>query len=808
MKKIKRSQRLTQKQKNANKKQWYIENINLLDIHHYDSDLGYGGVSEQKRMKVNYELFNNILDLADFEYVCTPYGSEVGELPAKMTNRDIVSGKIKAILGMEMKRSLPWKPVAINPEATSRREKEEMDRIKQYVIDYIMQPIREQAEIESQQQIKGNELTQQEIAQIKQQVEQTVQSQTPDEVKRYMERDYQDPIEVMSQQLTEYLIKAKDIKRKFIKAYKHGLISGKEVLYVGIFNGEPDVWNVNPMRFCYDNSYDNELIEDGEFASCEYRLYPSQIVSLFGDELTDQEIDNIYETWSGFGMSESDDLFIRYENRLDYDSNNTIKVLHTTWKSLRKIGFLSYLDESGQVQEIIVDENYKIDRTNGDIKIEWEWIPEVYEGWKIKSGEPIYLRMRPISGQFKDINNLHHCKLPYHGIVYDNMNSEVTSLMDRIKAYQYYFNLLWYRFELLLASDKGKKVLMNINVVPDSMGIDMKTWAYYLDTMGIMWYNPNEEGTGHMDAGSIAKEIDLTFTGQLNEYINMMEYVRQQCGRSVGILDNVEGQIDNNAAVKNTQQSLINTSNILEPYFEVHDQVKKNVLQALLETAKVAYSNKESVKTSYALDDLSIAILNVDIGKLDSETVGIFIGDSSESNEARETIKSLSHAAMQNQKIELSDAITLVRTKSLAVAEETLKVAEQNRRDHELQIQEQQRQTQAEQGERELQAKREEHEMEKELVILKAEEDRKTELLKGAMIGMSYNPDADSDGDGENDFFEIAKHGLEAEIKRSQQQLEREKFEHQKKVDQKKLDNEAQKIQNDKAKINSSKNKS
>ena len=51
------------------------------------------------------------------------------------------------------------------------------------------------------------------------------------------------------------------------------------------------------------------------------------------------------------------------------------------------------------------------------------------------------------------------------------------------------------------------------------------------------------------------------------------------------------------------------------------------------------------------------------------------------------------------------------------------------------------------------------------------------------MVGASFNPDTDNDGDGENDYIEIAKHGLDADIKRDKSSLDREKFEHQKEQD-------------------------
>jgi len=118
---MKTTERLSINQKNANNKAWYKQQADSLDVKHTDINTGNHGISEYKRMKVNYDLFNNILNIRDFEYVCRPFGSEVGELPAQMVNRDIVSGKIKAILGMELKKPFSWSVIATNPEATTRK---------------------------------------------------------------------------------------------------------------------------------------------------------------------------------------------------------------------------------------------------------------------------------------------------------------------------------------------------------------------------------------------------------------------------------------------------------------------------------------------------------------------------------------------------------------------------------------------------------------------------------------------------------------------------------------------------------------
>lgn len=796
-------ERLSYKQKNSHNKKWYKDKTDLLDNRHTESMYNENrtdGVSEHKRMKVNYDLFNNILNLADFEYVCKPYGAEVGELPAKMTNRDITSGKIKAVLGMEMKKGFSYKVLATNPEATTRKEQAEFNDIKQYVINEIMKPIRQETELKYQEQLQNKELTEQEKQEILKQLEQEISSKTPDEVKKYHQRDHQDPVEIMSHQLLEYLFQKCEAQRKFNKAFLHGLLTSRLLYYVGNFNGKPDFWNVNPMSLNFSKSDDEDFIQNSEWATCEYFMTPSTIIKYFGKELKDSEIDTIYEEWPNGGSRaevSDEDLFSQIDNKYDYNNQGDIRVLHSTFKGLRKIGFLKYKDEQDNIQETLVNEGYELNEDFGDIEVKWEWIPEVYETWKIKISKPIYLRMRPIPGQFKDINNIYECKLPYYGAIFDNINSEETSLMDRLKTYQYYYNIVMFRLETLLASDKGKKILMNINSIPRLKGMKTKEWAYFFDTSSFSWFDPGEEGSNYNDVNTVAKVLDMSLVSDIEKYIKIAAYIKQQAGDSVGITEAVEGQVSPNQSVRNNQQNLIQTSNILEPYFSLHDHVKKHVLQALIENAKIAYSNEDSVKLSYVLDDGSTRLLNLDIGKLDNDTLGVFVNNTAKAAEAKELIRQLTHAALQNQKVELSDIISVVRQEGVAEAEETLKVAEQNRREFEEKLQKDRLEAEAEQSEKIRQREREKHEEDKELIILKEEERRKTEIVKGGLVGASFNPDQDKDRDGINDFVEIARHGLDAEIRQTKQQLERDQFEHQKEVDKKKLEQEDKKLANE-----------
>lgn len=798
-----RKHTLSRKQRNKKKKAWYKEKVDELDLNHKSLHTpDENGMTPYKRMKVNYDLFNNILDLDDLKQVCKPFADLFDGGPVKITNKDIISGKIKVLLGMESKRPFPYRILATNPEATTRREEEEFRLIKEYVVNSIVAPIREEIELQAAQEIQGRELTDQEVQEIRQSIEEQIEARTPESVKKYMSREYQDPAEQQSHQLLELLIEDTKIKDKFNTCFKHACLSAGEYMYVGNVRGKPDAIPVNSLRFNFDRSPDNDFVEDGEWATYEFRMTPSEVVSFFPDELTENEINRIYEAARNRGNYDVDgehiDLFAVNDREEDYDNSRYITVLHCVWKAPRKIGFLKYVGLNGEVQETMVDETYVLNPDFGDLEIEWEYPPETHEAWKIKISDPIYVRMRPIPGQFKDPDNLYESKLPYYGINFDGLNSKSTAPIDRLKNYQYSYNTIHYRIDKLAASDKGKRALMNINAVPDKIG--MKKWQQFAEDSPYMWFDPNQEGTTYNDVNTIAKILDFSLISDIKNYLELAEHIRMQAGRSIGITDEMEGQSQPRQAVRNVQQNLMQSSNIIEPYFMAHDLFKKNVLTALLETAIVTYSSEETLKLPYVLDDLSVELLNVDIGLLDRSTLGIYVSDSGEVQEIKQTIEQLAHAAMQNGSIEMSDVLKVMKQKGLLEAEETLRLAEDRRREFELQRDREQTQALAEENERQHERARELHEQEKEKIILKEEQRRETEIIKAALLGASFNPDLDKDRDGENDFLEIARKGIETQIKQSKEQREREEFEHKKEVDKKKLEQQDKKLEIDRAK--------
>ena len=227
------------------------------------------------------------------------------------------------------------------------------------------------------------------------------------------------------------------------------------------------------------------------------------------------------------------------------------------------------------------------------------------------------------------------------------------------------------------------------------------------------------------------------------------------------------------------------------------------MLTGLLEVAKVCYSENTPRKLTYVVDDMSLKTLTIEPALLDNSTLGLFVDDGGKAKEIKDFITTLAQSAVQNNQAKIPDIIAVLKQDSISVAEDILRKSQK-----ELQEETMAAQKSKQESEERLEALKQESEErkrahEKEIVVLKEEERRKTVIAQAALTGASFNPDQDADNDGLNDFLEIAKQGLDADIKKSKQQLDREKFEHQKIVDAQKneLDKKKLAVQKQKNKI-------
>lgn len=671
-----------------------------------------GSRTSREAKQINYDLFNSIINLEDFSYVTKPYGVDIhdsiGNLPANFQDYNIVRSSVLQLVGEELKRPFTYKVVSTSGEG-----------FNQFLQD------------------KKEALENSYLAILKNALGEKVEEESPAEVEKYFTNSYTNNIEITANKLLNHVEKSLKLKNHFIRGFQNALTCAEEVYYAGIFNNEPVLIPWNPIHFECDKNQDSLFIEDCDWAVGRMWLDRGQILDWFGDKLTDKDRDNlrsaeIFNATASYGQSP--EVITTTYPHYNYTGTKILMQL-VTWKSEKKIGTATYLDQNGQVQKKVVDENFKIPaELKGEITVEWNWIPRTWIG--VQVGPTIFFAYES-PYQFNTVDNPYKCKLPFIGRIYNNINSKPTSLVDLIKPYQYLYNIIWYRLELEFAKAKGKKFVMDIAQIPKSKGWTVEQWMYYFDTLGIAFVNSAEEGR-EGDPNSISKfnqftGIDMTLSNSINGYFSMLNKIEEAVENITGISRQRKGQVNTSETVGGVERSIVQSNALTEIYFHEHSMVKEKVLEHLLEICKIAYANNEQGKLVF--DEFSRNILNT--SSLLNTDFGLYVSDSIKDNGILEQLKGLAKEGIASGTLQFSNFVTLLKSNSIAEVENSIKDSEERKQ----KLQEQQnaiQQQQIESNERIAREKMDRDEAQKQLD--REARLREAEIRALGTVGMS-NPD-------------------------------------------------------------------
>jgi hypothetical protein len=648
--------------------------------------------------QVNYNLVNSIFREEDFIYITDPYGlsNTFGEAPARMENYNIIRNVIEFLKGDDLRRPFGFSAVAENGEAISTRQEYKANMLKQALAQYIQSEEAKYGLAQPPVDADGN----------------PVQPQTPHQIEEYMTYSYKDIAEKQTNDILNYLIKKEDIVLKFTEGWEHGLISGEEIYYVGISYDEPILRVVNPLYFDYDKNPDVKTIEDAQWTREERFMTVGEILDEYREYLTEDDLIALDEEYVGLSESVSKfDAFPGYSYDSYITGNMTtantrrakyINVNVCCWKTWKKIGFFSYTDpENNQPRSQIVDEDFKVPNEfkllNIPYTLEWEWINEVWSGVKI--GNLIYLNIGPIENQCRTANNPSLCKMPYVGRIYSATNSVSVSMVDLLKKYQFIYNTMWYRLEVEIAKAQGKKMVIDLAQIPESKGVDLDKWLYYFTNVGIAFINSLEEGRPG-DANSVSKfnqftSIDMTVSQSIGQYISVINKIEEAVERVSGVSRQRLGDTFSSESATGIQNSVVQSSIITEFMFYNHNKVKERVLAQLVEAAKIAYQNNKTI--TYVTDDMQRVFLTVDSERLNNSDIGIFISNTTKDLDVKQKIEGLLQAALQNDKISMSEIIRVYKSNSIAELDNITKQVdarmqqqEEQERQHAMEMQQQQ----------------------------------------------------------------------------------------------------------------------
>ena len=728
-----------------------------------DESSYYG--NEKVELQAYYDVYNGILSDNQYAYVKNPYNTSKGKernYPARIRNYPIIKQAIDLLLGEKANRPFNYQVVSLNEDSVNTFLEQQNQAVLTSIQNRFLQQL-EQMGVDTQ----GN-APQQEEPEIQAVIEE-------------QESSYRDRRSRMGQDSLDYMIYYCDIFDKYQTALVDWLVAGEVYTYKYVYKDDVYTEVVSPLDIEYDKSPDTQFVEDGDWVTRRKIMTVSQVIDRFHDVLTPEEIDNLEKPEE----HRESGLYFPYfwGSEEEYQSKGRlIEVIHGQWKSFRKVGEIRYVDEYGITQTLVVDETYKPEQGE---QIEWTWINQTWEGFRIDGR--IYKLIRPVRETRKKMDNISENKLTYNGRKYSNRHSPNTSLVKLGIPYQILYNIFHYRYELAVAKNKGKIILMDINTIPTEHGWDEDKFMYHADGSGFVFVDSQVEGKLGRNTFNQWSVLDATLGDYIASLLDMMKAIKEEWEELVGITRPRKGQTTPSEGLGVTRQAIFQGSIITEETFRKFEKFEEKELQGLLDLSKYAW--RDGKKAMYLNSDMRRAVLEVD-GQIHQETeYAVFVKNTAKENDKLNLMKDLTLSFAQNKQspqtvAEIIDSSSFDKLKhrlaKIQQAEQAMaEQAQQQQQQAEQQsiIFEKQLEEQSKQADRdhEMIKQDKDHAHEKDLEYIKVE---------GQLLADPNNPDPDVDiAKIEANSIQREKNAQDVSLKKEDQNIKREEIKSKERIE-------------------------
>ena len=640
------------------------------------------------------------------------------------------------------------------------------------------------------------------------------------------------------------------------RGFRDMLIADREFWHFRMLEDDYDVELWNPVLTFYQKSPDQRYIADSNYAGKVDLMTVSDVVDRYGYLMDSKQLESLQKIYparsaqyqvNGYqndgayydatrshewntnspglayrqytsnywndpanGGDILSEILDENEDISSWGEGNLMRVATIYWKTQRKVGHLTKIEDDGEVTQEIVDETFKITKKaifdtsifknkskenllQGEF-VEWIWINEVWGGvkvgpnlpamWQSSMGDninPIYLginRTKPgrLPFQFKGNNTLYGCKLPVEGRVFSDRNTRSTSLVDLMKAYQIGYNMVNNQIADILIDELGTVIMFDQNALPrHSMGEDWgknnysKAWVAMKDFQ-MLPLDTSITNTENATNFNHYQTLNMEQTSRLMSRIQLANYFKQQCFDAIGINpQRLGGAVSAQTAtgvVQAMQQSYAQT----EMYFVQHsDHLMPRVHQMRTDLAQYYYSTNPSVRLSYISTEAEKVNFQINGTELLLRDFNVF---ATTKTNHRAILENLKQMALTNNTTGASiyELGNIVKADSIAEVSDILKDSETRVQAQREQDMQQQRQMQ----EQQIQAKQQEEQQKLQVEMQENEKDRQNDIMLAEIKSAGYGSMVDINQNQVSDYQDAMKDIRETTQYREQMNMKRE----------------------------------
>ena len=693
---------------------WYA---NCID---YIVDLGVS-LNDRSEDEVKLNILHGDIPNSFYKKTLNPYNSnneKYTRFPATMRNFDIMSDIVRRFVSEYYKGIHEFIASANNPDIVLRRNAKLNQEVMmmaeqafQQELERIMQQV--QGQVEQDPNANPQELMQQQMPDVEKFVEDFKEKYIDDESKQ-------------AQDMLGYIRSVTQDAIIYLSAFFNYVALGECYTYSEI-NGNKIIKENVPVIEAFPIPNNNFFIEDHDMFARKIMLSYQQIIDMFDNYLTEKDREYLEKYYKDSGastktkflynqyfeyypevcekFSKDERDFFRKNSISPYDENsNLFEVWHVVWRGEARRGIVTYINEIGFETTKIVDEDYELNPAAGDIKVEWEYEPQVYEGYRIGNRtSAIYpIKARPNAYQRDG-------KLPYNGIMEVLPMMGEFSIIKLITPYQIMRNIFIYHREMVIAKNK-----MLILLLPESLIADeTEDRIYKMAADGVLLVDDSEDANSQKAAQ--IRMLNANIGDYIRQLTELIEAVKQGAREVVDMNMQRYGEIAQSAGAATTQEAVARSSMGSVIITEIFDQMRARDYTRDLDFAKFAFI--DGLDTTYYDDLRKKRYLSLDVDSYLYSQLGVIVKNDAKEIDKLNQLKQWAFSAAQNGDLQMAkEAIVGDNITQISAA---IDKYDEIKRQHEEQMQQMEQMLKQE----ELQNKIAE-------IQAKGEEDRKTQELK------------------------------------------------------------------------------
>lgn len=751
------------------KAEWYTNCIDYV----IDAGLSF---NDRTETETKLRILRGDIPDSFYKKTLNPYNSnneKYTRFPATMRNLDIMSDIIRRYVSEYFKGVHEFIVGANNPDIVANKNA----KLKAKMMELAEQAF--QQELQKQQQAAQQQAIQQ--GQDPNTVNPQDNMPDPEQFIKEFNEKYIDDESRQGQDMLDYIRAMTQDNLVYLTSFFNFVSLGECYSYCDI-RGSKIIKEAVPVIDAFPIPNGNFFVEDHDMFARRMMLSYQQILDMFDNNLSETD-KKFLETYYSHHSSPNGIIRLSYNQYFEsypdvcskftseerklfqsepvtvYEGNNNLyEVWHVVWKGEARRGVLTYVNEIGMTTTKIVDEDYELDKSKGDISIEWEYEPQVYEGYRIGNR---YTAIYPIKARPIAFNR--NGKLPYNGIMEVLPMMGKFSIIKLVTPYQIMRNIFAYHREMIIAKNK-----MLILLLPESLiASNTEDKIYKMAADGVLLVDDSEDANSQKMAN--IRLLNANMGQYITELTNLIEATKQEAREMVDMNMQRYGEIAQSAGAATTQEAIVRSSMGMVILVQMFDEFRKADYNRDLDYCKLAYI--DGLDTSYWDELGKRRFISLDVNSFVNSDYSTTVRNDSKELDKIQQLRQWAFSAAQNGDLDM--ALAAITGDNVSQIKATVTKFNAIKQQHEEQMKQMEQMIKQEEIENKLKE-----------IAAKGEQDRLTEQLKyqyelqlkyvDVDMGMLNNNTTD-DNAVKNRLTELAEQN-KANIEQQKIQLAREQM--------------------------------